>query len=532
MPDQQTVPIPQGAQVQATVPIPPDASVLSGASQATSVGPAPGRAEQALENASDFAEDVTTGISKGAAKTVGGITDLIGEGLNHIPLIGEKLAPRAGLDAERKLLQAGTAEPASGSPQAVGEKVGNVLEEGGEWMAGDEALKGIASLAKVAKNSPHLIKIMEKYPAASKLLLDSVKGATLGGAQGAAKAPAEGKDVVESTAAGAAGGAVGSAVGAGSELATESKLSRGLINKSAGAVEKDVTYGNAAKAFLDENITSPRTGDLEAYKDALRAGKSLPEAAEAAGGRIAAVTGKINEYKPQLDAALHNSKVKIPVKDAIIDPIYDATSEIINNRAMTETENNAAVDKLLELQKSLLDGLGKQITPEMANTIKQQLGDRISWTGTSAVTDEVKPVYKSLYGALKQAVNDAVPEAAELNERMTNLLAAKQSLTKLARKEEVGAGRGVASGNIWDAPQRLLDELGRILPAAHAAAKNLAVKAGLGVAGTEAGKQMLPARSAGHIRFKSSDGAVHEVPADQLDAAKKIDPRLEVIEQD
>ncbi|MHB8501526.1 MAG: hypothetical protein ACYDHE_11350 [Candidatus Acidiferrales bacterium] len=480
-----------------------------------------------MENATSAAEGVTTGISKGIGKTVGGATELIGEALHKVPGIGEMLAPRAGLNAERTGLESAT-KINNDNP---GEATGNVLEEGAEWMGGDAMLKALGKLGLVAKNAPGLLQLAEKYPVVAKLLLGAAKGAVVGGTQAGVKAPAEGKDPLQSAEAGAAGGAVAGTAGAGLEAGTESKMARSLINRSAGATARDVTYGNPAKALLDENIKTPVTGDAEAYKDALHAGKPQAEAARAAGGRIAAVIGKINEYKPQLDNALASSKAKISVKDAILDPIYEATSEIINNRAVTETEKNVAIDKILELQKSLTEGLGKNISPELANEIKQQLGDRINWTGADAVGDNIKPIYKSLYGSLKQAVNEKVPEAADLNERMTNLLAAKKVLTGLSRKEEVGAGKGITSSNFWDVPQRLLDELGRVLPAVHAAAKSPITKAALGVAGEEAGKAVLPPRDAGSVRFKASDGSVHDVPTDQLDKAREIDPDLQVIEQ-
>jgi hypothetical protein len=39
-------------------------------------------------------------------------------------------------------------------------------------------------------------------------------------------------------------------------------------------------------------------------------------------------------------------------------------------------------------------------------------------------------------------------------------------------------------------------------------------------------------RPQGFIRFKSSDGATHDIPANQLDKAREIDPALEILEQD
>src|SRR4029077_4523219 len=105
--------------------------------------------------------------------------------------------------------------------------------------------------------------------------------------------------------------------------------------------------------------------------------------------------------------------------------------------------------------------LGKTITPFEASEIKSAIGKRINFQGTIAVTDEVKPVYRELYGSLKTAVHTAVPEAAEADERLTNLMAAHDDLLKEARKEEV-EGTPAESGRIvpW-----LQTQAGRIVPA-------------------------------------------------------------------
>jgi hypothetical protein len=60
-------------------------------------------------------------------------------------------------------------------------------------------------------------------------------------------------------------------------------------------------------------------------------------------------------------------------------------------------------------------------------------------------------------------------------------------------------------------------------PLATAAEKQAARKALREVA------DALPPKAEGHVRFKASDGSVHDVPKEQLPAARKIDPKLQVI---
>jgi hypothetical protein len=266
---------------------------------------------------------------------------------------------------------------------------------------------------------------------------------------------------------------INTALAGGSELALggagkllQSKLARGMVNESVGATARDVTYGNPAKALLNENITVPTTGDLEAYKDALRQGLPQGHALEAAGGRTGAVAKLVNTLSPQLESQLAKSTAQIATTDVIDKPLNDAATSIINNRAMTQTEKGAAIAQLGDLQQSLKEGLGQYISPLQANQLKQQIGNRINWAGNIAVTDEVKPAYKAVYGTLKNAVNNAVPEAAQLNERLTNLLSAQTDLEKLMRAEEVGQGKGALGSAVSGIARRAEAVAGRAIPAA------------------------------------------------------------------
>lgn len=251
----------------------------------------------------------------------------------------------------------------------------------------------------------------------------------------------------------------------------QSKLGRGMINESVGAAARDVTYGNPAKALLNEGINSPLTGDIEKYKVALRSGAPPNQALVKAGGRMGAVSARINQLAPQLNATLGASQTPIAVADVIDKPLQDAASQIIGNRAMTTTEKDTAISQLGALQQSLKEGLGQYISPLEANQIKQQIGDRVNWGGNISVTDEVKPAYRSVYGALKNAVNSAVPEASGLNERLTDLLAAQGDLKKLMGMEEVGQGRGALGSAVTGIARRAEAVGGRLIPGAAATSR-------------------------------------------------------------
>jgi len=107
----------------------------------------------------------------------------------------------------------------------------------------------------------------------------------------------------------------------------QTKLGRSMINQSLGAQTRDITYGNPAKALIDEGINDVATGDFEAYKDALRSGKTPAEASKAASGRFASVNQRIEEYGPRLEKVLSQSQQTIPVADAIDAPCIKRLSK-------------------------------------------------------------------------------------------------------------------------------------------------------------------------------------------------------------
>ncbi len=180
--------------------------------------------------------------------------------------------------------------------------------------------------------------------------------------------------------------------------------------------------------MVDEAIWNMATGSYEVYKTALRQGKSATEAAQAAGGQLAVVHRKINEYTLKLEAVLLESKATINVEGAIDKPLEQAMLEIISNGAMTDLEKDAAIQELGALQEWVKRGLQRDLTPLQANRIILAIGDRLNWGATSDVSEKIRAVYRALYVNLKAAIRTAVSEAQDLHDRLTNLYAAKSEL--------------------------------------------------------------------------------------------------------
>jgi hypothetical protein len=193
---------------------------------------------------------------------------------------------------------------------------------------------------------------------------------------------------------------------------------------------RDLTYGNSAKAMVDEAIWNMATGNYRDYKTALQQGKSATEAAQAAGGQLAVIHRKISDYTLKLEAVLSESKVIINVEEAIDKPLEQAMLEIISNRAMDDLEKDAAIQHLGALQEwvKVKHDLQRDMTPLRANQIILAIGDRVEWGRNSDATEQINMVHRALYCSLKAAILTAVPEAQKLHDQLANLYAAKSDL--------------------------------------------------------------------------------------------------------
>jgi len=390
----------------------------------------------------NFLKDLAGGFGAGATQTIATVS----RGLNAIPGIGETLAPSQGVKAMRII----------GTPTNTGEKIGAGIEQAAE-MAATGAGKSVAG----------------------KIGLGALQGgASTAVHEGGTTHGANLADALTSTAI----GGVAPAAEAGVKSVFNSKFARGLVNESVMATPTDVAYGNPAKALLDEGIATPRTGDLEKFKDAIRSGATLQGAAEAAGGRIAAINQKINELAPQLNAKLaaaganraagatFSNLTRIPAS-VVTNPIDEGIQAILKDRGVTAADAQAAIAELQAIRQAALKipsipgATATAWAPLVANALKQEIGQSTNWAGRERVGELVEPIKKQVYGNLKNSVNAAAPGVADLNERLTNLLAAQADVNKLAGFEEVGRGRSIGGviGPSWMG--RIEALAGRYVPA-------------------------------------------------------------------
>lgn len=204
---------------------------------------------------------------------------------------------------------------------------------------------------------------------------------------------------------------------------------------SARPAVRDLTFGNPAKAIVDEAIWNLPAGDHEAFRTALQKGKPVAEAAQTAGGQLAAIHRRVTEYSLKLDAVLATSAKTIAVREAIDKPLEQAMIEIIENDSMTDSDKDTVVQQLGALQEWAKYGLQTQFTALEANRGLLAIGERMSWGRPNEIPDRLKPAYRALFASLKQGIHSAAPDAQEILERLVNLHAAKSDLLVLPAAE-------------------------------------------------------------------------------------------------
>jgi hypothetical protein len=208
----------------------------------------------------------------------------------------------------------------------------------------------------------------------------------------------------------------------------EPKAERKVPDASTRPRVRDLTFGNSAKAMVDEAIWNLAKGDYEVYRIALQQGKTTSEAAQAAGGQLAVIHQKIRDYAAKLEVVLTESKTTIGAAETIDKPLEQAVLEIIGNGAMSDPEKDAGIQQLGAAQEWVKQGLQGELTPLQANKIMLAIGERLNWGGSCEVPKECKPAYRAVYLNLKTAIFTAIPDAKNFLDRLTNLYAAKSEV--------------------------------------------------------------------------------------------------------
>jgi len=471
----------------------------------------------------------------------GGVTGVV----KSLPFIGS----RADTTAAQKVGPG--AAPISPTAYKTGEVVGTGLENIAEWETGDAALSWLTKLAKVAKVAPEVIALAEKYPKTAKMIHDATIGATLG----ATKAP-EGERTKEALA-GGAGGAVGGAIAEGISAGLR-PLARIL---GLGGLTSTEAMTKAGRPYVgeqnwEENVQRVMPRLVEAAKQ--NPIKTVGDFEDLA--HNTADTLWKTEVKPQVDRHAAEILNTIPIRDKVQAAVTPSMKKFFPEEAAeierfaanfgmptTVVEADADLQALNaklkayykappEARAALLKTEGNVAAVESAaEGLRNELYTHLEQAG-----EDVPAELRKQYGALKQ-IERVFGKRATVADRQAPL-DMKQVIGMMAGGAEavgailsghpLAAAAGAApvaiatAAKMRNAPESLIRqglktaEREATGPSAAEVAAKEGAKATSAMVGSEIGRTI----------FRSSDGATHSVPNGQLDAEKKIDPNLEVLQ--
>lgn len=378
------------------------------------------------------------------------------------------------------------------------EKIGGGIETIGEFLLGDEALKGLdlagrfglsAKVAELAQQSPRLARALE-------IGMNAVRSGTVGAAQGATQASAENKPVLAGAEAGGTGAALGSAVGeavVGPAINKVGEKLEEVVPKFGNALwqankVKNFQYGkNPGRVFIDEG--APAIPPWQSYEDVERWLRK-------AGDNIAAEAQGMLSNSPKANA-------KIPVVPEIQKIINDALDGVSQRQGLTD--RRGLINDIEDLRKELtqnFDAKGNStgtkgpLTPAQITKLKTNIGRSTKWDPNKSPESQkiLNNVRKSVYAYLDSEVDKAVPQMKTINERWANQIEAHNLIASRVAQEQAAAygqsamrtktvlGAGVELMRLGDPPAGavlILNEAARMPAARIATAKaaNLAGKA-------------------------------------------------------
>lgn len=493
------------------------------------------------------------GFGEGVLDTTAGI----GEMIHKIPVVGPALIPAEGLAREEQLAESGS----------TAESVGKFAENIVEFAAGEEGLTGVAKFMKLATRFPEVVRAIEQSPKAAQMVINAVgrtlKTGAVGGAQSAVKSGGDVKETLKGAAGAAAGGAAAEVTGA---IAKPVLRAVGLGASAEEEAMRAARPGKRNYTFIED--FKQAAPELKTYlsqgKQTLRdwAG-NIREAREKIWSEK--ITPIIQKYKndPVEPEGLH--KLVKGITDKITpamernekpqaDAVREFASKFLGGRTIEELEQdlehyNAELGKagyweLTPEKRAMMEKADGYVASRVGavKAMREVLSDHLEKAGETKFQD-----LKQLYGALRN-VEKEVHGQVNVSERgvpislkkMVGLVSGVPGVAAtlldamyndpgrimgraVAKAEPVGAGRAAA--------QTMAEGLGATgKKVAQVGGEKIAASSPEGQGGRSSFRATIETPVEGQVNFQSSDGKYHTIDAADLDAAKRIDPQLKVLE--
>lgn len=421
----------------------------------------------------DTMQNAAAGVGKGVEDTIAGVSGL----LHKIPVVGETLAPQAGINAMKE----------EAKPEGAAQWVGYGGENLAEFMLGDDALKGL-SLADKFKQISGVMNILEKSPRLMRAIqmgADVGKAATeLGPEEKAAikKSPilarlvGAGMDAVRQSAVQGAqtltktGGDVGEAAKSAAETGAASGVLGSAFGLLGRAAEKAGEAGTAVKAASEAGASAPTTVEAgQKVADQIQAANKQMHGDFEAG--IQKLKGDLGDQKvpyqgsPIQKAAQEAMQGKTDAKGVLGDAFQglsggsDESKSFLKNLTDEKKTGDLTIDELVQRRQQLGEKIGNLTKGATSSAdradvaVYQKLRDGIDDTidalakgsgkpEASQDYDALRSAYKAKVNLFKEPVIKAIQEG-DLDSAGKYLLAGGKTLDKVNTLTQVIGDQGV-----------------------------------------------------------------------------------------
>lgn len=357
-------------------PVKQDTPANQAASQNT---PQPGF----LQRAGQFGSDLIQGIGEGTISTVASIDELARKHLPEFMTRGSfGFGKPTDIEAERRIA----------APDNTTQAVGNVAENIGEFITGDEALKSL-SLAERFKLGQQIAKLAESNPRIAQVIshgLTAIRGGTVVTGQQIAHGTSPGQAVktgAEVAATGGAIGAVGEGLGAAKDAVTSAAknlLSTKAIQPALQQGIRDLMNGVADDSGVAKPTAQSIRDVVKQTADAVHSkAKSIyADLDEATGGHVQRFSDRLQNIRLQLNALTGTEE--------------DVQKEAALLKAQKETEES--------MEQAFADAEAQGVPREKVNEARE------TFKKSQALYDFDAQVKKSVSG-MRPGVGDAVQTA-------------------------------------------------------------------------------------------------------------------------
>jgi hypothetical protein len=352
--------------------------------------------------------DVGAGIAKGAGQTVNTVSKL----LNKIPVVGETLAPSQGVSAAENME----------TPTNTAQKVGVGIEGLGEFLLGDEALKGL-SLGDKLLSAGKLAKTIEGSPLLSKAVeigMNALRTGTVGAGQALAHGASAGEAATTGAVAAGVGGVLETGVQAVKALAPGAKVIAGTeipVRASEGSrVASAAEFGADSKALQKFDAEQTQPAARSALGDI--AGKTAVRAAEDTVNPLSMSANDFAKISSDIPASVSNFGDAANSIRAASKPVFQKLDQLSSGeftkaqqleRLGRRADDFEAVQKGRDTQQQILENYKDQFSgPELQQA-------KANWRQSSALDSFQDSIDKSTHPTPLELYKEGQPDPGYFN---------------------------------------------------------------------------------------------------------------------